>query len=531
MILLFVYALSVYAVMNFRFLGSWGEGDTTLVTRAIASAAEAHSLRNAAQPYPNGVGYVSIVLFIHEITQVSVQTLQTYIMPCIAALNIIVLFVGYRALVNQPLAAALAAFFAYSQPDFLWVTWRGSHEKFTWMLVITLIFLLARSFAAFNRARVLARYVAIFYLVAFALVTSNVFFASSFLVAIGLSFIGGNLLVAFRKRLNRHIPEDFQLSVQLNRLFYVSLACLVLFYIFFFHLYPDSLSALGSLKGLADQLAALFLAVDTPVAQTSVSSIANPTNYVRISWLSVYIFLALTIFSWIILAVSFVVWSIGMFKLFTNREFVSGNLPRLFLWLIYPAFALQLAGALVADRVSALSGNLQVRLFTPLMLVAIPLMTLGVYQIIRNLDRLVKPLRFLLATAAAIAIFAFSIVAILKATNEPLLSNFWIFVTTPELTAGDWAIHHISDAGVWTGSNDRIASALNYRYLGQQGITVNFHGYGYHVDTQYYLLSELEVSMRQRLQLGPVDFLDENVVYTNGQVQIYHRRPITPYQQ
>jgi hypothetical protein len=532
--LLLCYALAAYATMHLRFLGNWSEGDSLVVTRAVSSSDKADSLRNAAQPYPNGVGYVSIVLFLEEITGVQLQTLQMYIMPCIAAFNVLVLFVGYRAMTRVPLVALLAALFAYLQPDFLWVTWRGSHEKFTWMLVIALIFVLARSFSTWNQPRLLTRFVILFYIIAFAMISSNVFFASSFVVAILLSFTGANVLFLLRQFVQRRrSQEDQELRRHIQRLVYINIAVGVLFYIFIFHLYPDSLSALSTFKTLVDQLALLFLNVEEQqIYTTTEQTFAAPSVYVRASWLSLYVFVGLTIFSWLMLLSSFIVWAIGVLGLIRKPTLDHETLPRLFLWLIYPAFALQVAGAILADRVAVLSANLQVRLFTPAMLTAIPLAALGAYTLIQNLSRVPKFWRQVLVAGAGLAVFYFSVASIFKATNEPMLNNNFIFVTTPEYTAGDWAATHLKETTVWTGSNDRVAANLGIRYLNTESSNeVEFRGFGFSEGTRYFLLSEMERAVRVRSNLPPPFFIDQDVVYDNGSVQIFHRTPLTPYQQ
>jgi hypothetical protein len=532
LVLLLCYALAAYTAMNLRFMGNWAEGDTLIVTRAISSSDTADSLRDANHPYPNGVGYVAIGVFIEKITGVSVQTLQKFVMPYIGAFNAFVLYVGYRAMIRMPLVALLGVLFAYLQPDFLWVTWRGSHEKFTWMLVIALLFVLARSFATWNQPRLLTRYVVLFYVLAFSLITSNVFFASSFVVAISLSFVGANVLFLVRQVIQgRRNQEDQVLQQHLHRLIYVNIACAILFYVFLFHLYPQGLSALINLKTLVDQLALLFLNVEQEIGVTTEQVISSPGVYVRSSWLSLYVFLGLTFFSWLLLVSSFIVWLRGVIDLAYKRTLDRENLPRFFLWLVYPAFALQVGGALIADRVAVLSANLQVRLFTPVMLVAIPMAALGLYHLIQYLPRLPRPARVLIGVGITVVIFYFSVASVFKAINEPMLNNNVIFVTTPELAAGDWLRTHLYDTVVWTGSNDRVASALEFRYLGiESPNNVSFRGFRIYGDTRYYLLSEMERAVRIRSRLPQPFFVDENVVYDNGSVQIFHRTPRTPYQ-
>ncbi|NDJ60134.1 MAG: hypothetical protein GYB67_03365 [Chloroflexi bacterium] len=529
LVLLLIYALVVYAAMNLRFVGNWSENDTAVITRAIVSSGQADSIRNAEFPYSNGAGYIAIVMVLAEITGFSVQTLQLYIMPTIAALNVLVLFVGYRAVLRLPLVAMLAALFAYLQADFLWVTWRGSHEKITWMLVIGLVFLLARTFIMWNQTRIMARYTVLFYIVAFALISSNAFFASSFIVAIILSFVGGSVFFRLRQIAQREQAQP--LMQHFGRLIYINVACIVLFYIFVFHLYPESISTLRGLRVLADQLALLFLNVEEQTVQTTTAAtLSAPVNYLRVSWLSTNVFLSVTIFSWLLLGFSALVWLVGLVNFLRRRVLAQHNLPLLFLWLLYPAFAAQVGGALIADRVAVFGANLQVRLFTPVMLMAIPLSALGVYFIIRYIHRFARPVRLVLFGLASLAVFWFSIAALFKSTNEPLLNNFWVFNVTPEQAAGDWAVQHLADTLVWTGSQERVATGLQLRYVDVPNDEVSFHAYSFRAGTRYFLFSDLEMAMRRRAAMSLPSFIDEQIVYDNGNTQIYYRRPVTPYE-
>lgn len=531
LLLLIGYGLLVYSAMTFRFNGNWGEGDTMVVTRAVVSSAEADSLLRARQPYPNGVGYVAIVMFVHDLTGVSVQTLQTYIMPAVAAMNVVILFIVFHALSGSDLMAGLATLFTYLQPDFLWVTWRGSHEKFTWMFMIMGIFLLARSFILWNQTRLTARYVIAFYIVMLALVSSNVFFAASFIIAIVLAFTIGNLVFIYRRWRQHH--DNLSVRQQLIRLVYVNLAAFMIFYIFLGYLYPDAISSLNAFMTLIDRLALfLFSAQETATPEAVTTALTAPSNYLRISWISAYVFLGLTLFSWLVLGISALVWLRETWRVLRQPQIEPRQLPMAFHLLLYAAFAVQLAGAIFADQVGTLSANLQVRLFTPLMLMAIPLAALGVYELVRWVGRwhaaLLRGVTLLIIGGG---VFYFSIAAIWKATNEPMLNNWLIFVTTPEYAAGEWARTYLRDAQVWTGTNDRISALLTFRYFGQPSINnVGFYAYGFRFDGIYYMLTEIELAMRRRLRAPPPFFINEHIVYHNGQTQIFYRRPQSAYQ-
>jgi hypothetical protein len=202
------------------------------------------------------------------------------------------------------------------------------------------------------------------------------------------------------------------------------------------------------------------------------------------------------------------------------------DLPQLFLWLLYPAFAFQLAVSVIVDHAGVLGGNLQVRLLTPMMLTAIPLAAIGAIQALPR----VKPGLFRSVTVGLTVLLIgwFGLAALMKATNEPALSNQWMFHTRAERGAGVWITSHIASAKVWVGMDERLLSAMEFSFHPHEGIT--FDGWSVDAGTRYFLLSAFERMKYMRLKRPLPYFQDENRVYDNGEVQLYHRRPRTPYQ-
>jgi hypothetical protein len=287
-----------------------------------------------------------------------------------------------------------------------------------------------------------------------------------------------------------------------------------------------------------EQLSILLLQFDLQPDVTSATiiegapatSIAAPINYLSISWLTPSIFLALTIFSWLVLAVSFLTWTRGVLTFVREKNIGIQDMPRLLMWLVYPAFAFQVAGALLADRGTVLSGNLQVRLFTPLMLLAIPLAAIGVAWMLTAIKRPV--LGAVVRTLFILAIGWFSVSALLKGTNEPILNNKWIFTSSSENAVGDWLVQNVVNADIWTGTDERIASIYNYRYPGLTGgrSGLRFVSNAFTINTKYVVGSELERVRQTRLQVSSFNLIEENTIYDNGAVEVFYRRPRSPFQ-
>ena len=511
-----LYALLVGAYYILRFAGRWSEGDTATLTAAIA-----HLLRTGrlipdvpGPVYLFGPGYPALSTFLAEVSGISAQTLTAHVYPLTVALLAFVSFALYRNFTGSVSAGLLATLFLFLQPDFLWVTFRGSHEKMTWALVLTAFFLLARSFSARSRIGVLAKYVFLFYLVVFALLASNAFFASSFIAALTMGALGGALVFVLGRRYKTMLASSSE--VQVRRLLYVFLSCSVLLYLFIFHIYPPLRNAVYILGTLLEQLAALLLGVDLQF---------DPYAYVSTAWTSLATYVALTLFNYTVLLTSFAVWVRGIPRLLRPGSDSERDLPKVLLWLLYPAFAFQLALAVISDRAGVLGGNFQVRLFTPMMIIAIPLAAMGVQQAWSR----VKPGLFRGVTVglAVILVCWFGAAALMKATNEPALNKQWIFYSGAEQQAGAWIARHVASAQVWAGE-ERLLSAMELSSYPHQGI--DYEGWSVDPATRYYLFSTLERVKYARLGLPMPYFQEENRVYDNGEVQLYHRRPKTPYQ-
>ncbi|MFW5708912.1 MAG: hypothetical protein ACOCX5_01700 [Chloroflexota bacterium] len=519
---LMIYALGVYTYATVRFDGNWGENDTMVLTRAIYGALIDDTVINAETfRYGNGLSYQAISVFVAEITGLDVQTIQVYLYPTLAAIMLPLLaFSAYNALIGHRFIALLATLLLFLQPDFLFVTWRGSHEKVTWAFTLLSLFLLGKILQSHIYNRDARPFVFAFYIGAIAMIFSNGFFSSSMTTALMLSFLLGTIFFAIRRRIHSRLESDDRFRLILQQLMLVTLSIMLLLYLFFFHLYPPARTLLTSFETLIDGLSSLFLgseeAVGTQMAE----------NYISTTWLSLSIYLLVSSFGWFTLITSFIVWLLGALRMLFKRDLSDLDFTRLFLWALYPTFAIQLVMSVVADQVDTFGSNIQVRLFTPLMLVAIPILAIGIHDIFQRLRQ--PQLRRTFQVAAAFAVAGFSVLALLKMTNEPLISNQWTFITDQERIAYEWAERHDVDR-IWTGMDQRMEMTLAIF-----DITVDLRKVVFGLqpgkNIRYYLLSDLETTRWTRRAI-PLPYLgNEHQIYDNGAARIYHRRPQSIYQ-
>lgn len=334
----------------------------------------------------------------------------------------------------------LASLILFLQPEFLFESARSSHAKLTWILALSLLYALAVSFREAEAGRPIARWVVLSYLFAFGLMTSSAFFASSYLFAIACSFLGWR----FWQRRGRQQVERW---LPLMRLLYVVLSCSILLYVVIYHIYPPVGKQLSILRSIVDQVAMLLLGVET---------VTNPYRYVQAAWINEWVYIALTLFNWLVLFSSFGLWLLRGKRILEGRERPSAS--QLFLWLLYGGFGLFLALSVILDIAGALSANMQVRIFPHLMVVAIPLAAEAMEGIACRISGKFKFTPALLSGGMVILMAAFALASLLKVTNEPLLSHNWIFHTDTERWAVEWLSEHGENAGVWMGLDERLVA-------------------------------------------------------------------------
>jgi hypothetical protein len=471
-------------------------------------------------PYGNGLTFQAISIFFIETSGISMQDLQLFVYPSLAALLPIAAFIFYRVLTGNTITALFATLLLFVQPDFLFGTWRGSHEKFTWFLTLLLLFAITRSFLLLPNRQSLFPTMIAFYFLSFSFISTNAFFASSFVAALALSFIGGLVWLRLRRGLRRQLARE--VSANIWRLLFITLVCGILLYLFFFFIYPPALSLLRTLGNLAEGLSALFLATN----KDSVPEAVNAYDYVTGAYVDPWVFLILSGFSFALTGFSGLVWLSGVPRYLFQRNISKEDLPRILLWLIYAGFAFQLVLSVFADRVGTVGANVQVRLFTPMALISVPLAAIGIHGIIKRL-RPPHLQKGAILLSAPLLMFV-SILAVLKMSNDPLVSNNWIFTTEPERRSAEWLIGNSEDSIVWEGRTLRQRYYLPF--YDPQIATEYFRAGPIPATTRYYLSSELERAMWSRND-QPTPYLeDEQLIYDNGQVQVYYRRPFTPYQ-
>jgi hypothetical protein len=503
------YAVLIGGYWVARYSALWEDVDTGWLTRYIESVRSHATLVPPDRVYHNGMGFQALSVFVLEVTGIPLQALQSTVYPLISLVGLVLMaFAFYSQVTQDRRIAALAVLLLVFQADVLFVTLRGSHEKLDWPLLMMVLMLLWLSFRASSRAR--AMYVLLFYFGVFAMITSSVFFASSFLAAVCLSLLLGLVVLSLQRR-------RLVVSARLRRLVLVALSCSILVVLFMFYLYPVSIFYFRVLSSVVERTSILLLGFE-PAGQ--------PYARISVSWTRPQVYLGLTLFTWLLVVLSFLEWFRRGWQFLSARRL---GLPDDLDWLLYAGFAIQVAMAIVVDFSGALGANLQLRMIPAFTVLAVVVLARGIARIVA-MPWFGGWTRRAVLGFGAVTVAWFGVAALLKATNEPLLSHNWTFYARSEEGAIRWVDDHLQSSNVWTGNHPRLAEAFCFLYASGSASHNEYDAVYFWPGTRYVLLSKQELLRATRAKTTLPSVLGWNRVYDNGDVYLYHRRPRTPFQ-
>jgi hypothetical protein len=505
---LYVVAISLYFVG--RYAGMWSENDSAVLSGAIrAVTASGHLVPAHGYVYSNGYAYQAISAFILALTGLDVGTLQQEIYPLTAVIVVFPALLAYRELTGNLRLAALTTMLLFTQPEFLFVVLRSSHEKFSRMLMFLALYFLLRSLRLSKQPTLYARYVALFYITIATLVTVNNLLAISFILTITVAF---GLAWPLQRWVGGPLAEEM---FAIRRVFYILMTCLAIGFAFTFYAYPPAESNILLLKGAWRQLATLLF--------NGQSGTVNPYSQINVGWISLPVYLLVSIGDWIVLLSSIVIWLQQGFTWIVRRRPPTSSLPWL-LWLLYTATALESVLSVAADRAGAIAGsNVEVRVLPSFSMIAVALVSTAVYHWSRFSQAQV------LRLAMGLGLGIVAALSVIKATNEPYLSNIWTFYRPPEIQAMQWMDGHLHNTEVWVENDERLGTA----YLMVHGDSQNgnlFRSGRVRPAMHTFLLTQITQFRAIRLhQPLPVSSYSLRI-YDNGTSQVFHARPQTPFQ-
>jgi hypothetical protein len=513
---LVLYSVAIVAYLLLRFRGHYVEQDTAEMTQLIeAVAAYGSAIPSAAvhPVYPFGFGFQAVNLYLMRLSGASIQTLQAWVWPFLVVGLALVAFLTFREITADDRAAALGGLLLFMQPDFLFTALRGSHEKMTYCMLLVAILLLFRSYRYRHRLLVFAAYVALFYLVVFGVVCTNSAFGSSLIIALSVSFFGGTLV---SRLLDREAGAGDRAMI---RLAYVSFSSFLLLVCELLYFYAPSLGILAQLPSAIDRVVAFVFNFDVG---------GKPYASIPLGWPNTGVYFLLTSFTWLVLAISGIAWCVRTVRFFRGGWPLAPDHVRL-CWLLYAGLALQVGLGIAVDFAGVLGANLQLRLFPVFMFVAIPTSSAAVVHLLdRAAGRLF--LRQSLRLGVALTTVVFTAFSVLKATNEPLLSNKWTFYGTAEAQAMDWLAVGVPQGGVWSDVDERLREVDLFRSPPTEAAASRYPTLLPPERLDVVMLSRITRERMARLDVPLPDLPDMSELYDNGLVQIYRRLPRTPLQ-
>ncbi|OQY46059.1 MAG: hypothetical protein B6242_08860 [Anaerolineaceae bacterium 4572_78] len=518
-LLVIVLLIGLYNVL--RYGGLSGETDTHVFTEAIRTiqvTGELISSRTGDTIYPNGYSFQSLAVFLTNLTGISLATLQIYGGSLLAIWIIFPAWLFYRELLDSPQGATLATILLFIQPELLFGILRGSHEKFTRGLMLMCLYLLIRSLRSQKGSSSQSfGFIIAFYIAGYGMITFNNLFAFSFTIAILLS-------LGFSWIILRLYAEALQSkTIFLARSALVVFNLLILAFIFTFYIYEPAQDNISVLSSVVDKVAVLILDFEH-------TSSLNPYITITTAWINLPTYVIVSLANWVTLMASIAI-ATWYFICWTRGNKRPQKETELLLWGLYVAFVMQGILSIVIDISGALANNLQHRIFPSFVMFAVPVITK--FLIEWQPKQII--IRRLLYTGVGMLVGVLAILSILKATNEPLLSNKWIFHTHGEIHAIDWADQRLGNEGLWLGYDDRLYTGYGIQndinlIVAQTPNGTQLDWGDQYPNTRNYLVSDIIRNQGIRFNSSLPFNADSLCVFDNGETQIYHNRPRTPYQ-
>jgi hypothetical protein len=500
-LLAFLLLVSLYAII--RFQGNWGETDTASFTSSMRAISSAGTLIPGNSVYANGYGYSALGLWLSQLSGLSLSSLQLFAAILLAPWVVLPAWLFYREITSSSSTAALAALILLIQPEFLFPLLRGTHEKFTRGLILLCLYLLVRSLKARGHLNKLISFTIIFYACAFGLISFNLFLATSFIAALVVA-----LIICWSSSWWLGSPSPLE-TVHLKNLGARILSLAVLVFLFMFYAYPPAQDHLRILNNMADRLFVILF--DLEQVNTS------PYLAVNEGWINLPVYFILSCANWLLLFSSLAIWSSTTLNIL--RKKFRGSLSDLLLWALFGAFAFQGLLSIALDFSGTFASNLQHRVFPSFAMLAAPL--IAKWFIDRgfrfNTSRKFARLAFILGIALL------AVLAVLKATSEPLLSNKWNFSSPAEQQSVRWANQALPGHGLWTGFDERVNVTFGIRQE-VPALNLKLDQYDLEPETRHVLVSPITRLRSRRLNESLPRQPGDLITYDNGSAQIFYSK-------
>ncbi len=483
--------------------GRWAESDSGSIALAIRAVIDHHDLApDAPRVYGNGYGYQVVSAAILAFTGLDVPTLQQVIYPLVSALVVLPAWALYRELTGSGRVASLATLLLLLVPEYLFAVLRGSHERLDRAFLFITLWLLVRSLKMRADPARFGIHVGLLLITTYSLIATNALFGMSFVAALATA-----LVASWFARFGPAVVREHASSTA-RLLGWISVAAGILVIVFILIIYPPIEESLRELSTIPGALLTLV---------TSGGAGINPYASVLGAWVSPSVYLLLSMADFLILGASALIWLWLGLSWLRGRSVASTNLW--LLWLLFAAFAAQGAASIVSDRTGSFTGNVQLRAFSVFSTVATPLVAIVLARW--------RPGPWLRTVAVATVSLAV-VSALLKITLDPVVSNKWFFYSPDELQGMQWADASQTGTDIWVGPDDRLTSAFEL-VVGNRNLSNQWDIAAVGLATRSFLVSDVIRLNSARLGATMPPLGSRNLVYDNGEAQVYRDRPLAPF--
>lgn len=530
-----VVSLTFGAFFVVRYFGYWSEQDTAVFARVIADMQQVNSLRSPGG-YTHGFAYPVWAATTAKMAGLSIAQLLQLYTPLVGSLMLGLFgFAAFRRLLSSDRKALLGTVLLFLTPELYFTVSRGNHEKFTVALVLLAVLCLVSGFVEGyqrGRWRVFAAWTFVLYIIAFTLISLNIFFGSIFTASVTLILILTTLIARVRPR------KGAGLKVIVRRLVIVVSCLWLLFSLMVWYVYPQQGTNSRLLSSAVENIGYLLgTSEPEPVPEATPGSeeplppeeefeASNPYSVGGTDWVSLPVFHLISLFRWTLLLGS----TVTLLSLFvyTLRNLEKVTFSTFFLIAFCGALTVLIGIAIPVDFLNLSAGsNLQVRVYTYFSILAVPMLAYGISFVLERFRHTrLKP--FVSFTVKA-ALVGFAVLSLLKATLDPAISNRWTFYYPAEVQAAHFWNTRMQSRTLWIGAEGRMQYAYTIEYpLGlPNNNTMTVLG---QTGTTHALYSPVVAASAVAWGRFPSLYWLENKVYDNGIAQVYHRLPETPFQ-
>ncbi|MFA4849345.1 MAG: hypothetical protein WC626_06415 [Methanoregula sp.] len=497
LILILAYGFFSHLYIISRYGGLVADGDVSYFTKAIQDF-QVHGGIGEFVRYSNGLGFQIIATEISDITGLTIPQVQ--LLP-FGFFYLIIAYLLFREFTDSKYTALIGAVVLSLLPDLLFITARGTHERYTFFLFLLSLFILVRYSKNSHSLQKSATYVAILYCSLLTMALINQWFFVLILIAIiSTTFLGLIQSLFFKtngdpyKRMLFSIIPIILLSyllVQFGTSSNTMFSGVMSIWLGKFFTFSPHVPVLP-LLGVAVLLVLILYVIHTrgnhfilqygfnaPINNLKKNKLERRILYVIVLllflvWIPfVYYFIApsnttfhspgiyffLTGIYWIILPIS-VLMGLIIVKHYTidkNSEYAHKNLGTLLFLSFFGLFGL----SVFIDRIihSGVGDNLELRVFPYLLVFSAGITACAVFEISTNIVK--APWKKLFVGLIIVAFAIFSISSLLKATNDPSVSDFKIYYSPEEKNGINWLEINNPQSSI-TFREDRFSTAFAF---------------------------------------------------------------------